>query len=156
MLLQHYHTSTNLSRKLDASPRYLQLQLGIPHNITLDYDKWGHLAPLSWFKMLWRSLHHFNIHLHMDGMCINPAAPQGKRPGCHGTDNWKEPQQKYNNEFEQMSRGLRNNIPLRHDDIQWAIFGAVCVRSRRQRFAVQVKFPRKSPTICWKHLCAYG
>jgi len=63
MLLQHYHTSTNLSRKLDASLRYLQLQLGMPHNpITLDYDKWGHLAPLSWVKMLWRLLHHFNVH----------------------------------------------------------------------------------------------
>ena len=67
MLLQHYHTSTNLSRKLDASLRYLQLQLGTPHNpLTLDYDKWGHLAPLSWVKMLWRLLHHFNIHLHME------------------------------------------------------------------------------------------
>jgi hypothetical protein len=63
MLLQHYHTSTNLSRKLDSSLRYLQLQLGMPHNpITLDYDKWGHLAPLSWVKMLWRLLHHFNVH----------------------------------------------------------------------------------------------
>ena len=37
MLLQHYHTSTNLSRKLDEFLRYLQLQLGTPHNpITLD------------------------------------------------------------------------------------------------------------------------
>ncbi len=64
--MQHYHTSTNLSRKLDASLRYLQLQLGTPHNLLfLDYAKWGHLAPLSWVKMLWRSLHHFNIHLHM-------------------------------------------------------------------------------------------
>jgi hypothetical protein len=45
MLLQHYHTSTNLSRKLEASLKYLQLQLGTPHNpITLDYDKWRHLA----------------------------------------------------------------------------------------------------------------
>jgi hypothetical protein len=53
MLLQHYHTSTNLSRKLDASLRNFQLQLGTPHNpLTLDYDKWGHLAPLSWVKML--------------------------------------------------------------------------------------------------------
>ena len=67
MLLQHHHTSTNLSRKLEASLRYLQLQLGTPHNpFTLDYDKWGHLAPLSWVKMLWRSLHHFNIHLHLE------------------------------------------------------------------------------------------
>ncbi len=67
MLLQHHHTSTNLSRKLEASLRYLQLQLGTPHNpLTLDYDKWGHLAPLSWVKMLWRSLHHFNIHLHLE------------------------------------------------------------------------------------------
>jgi hypothetical protein len=57
---------TNLSRKLNASLRYLQLQLGMPHNpLLLDYDTWGHLAPLSWVKMLWRMLHHFDIHLHM-------------------------------------------------------------------------------------------
>ncbi len=66
MLMRHYHTSTNLSRKLDALLRYLQLQLGTPHNLfLLDYAVWGHLAPLSWVKMLWRTLHHFNIHLHM-------------------------------------------------------------------------------------------
>jgi hypothetical protein len=54
MLMQHYHTSTNLSRKLDASLRYLQLQLGMPHNpLLLNSDIWGHLAPLSWVKMLW-------------------------------------------------------------------------------------------------------
>jgi hypothetical protein len=47
-LMQHYHTSTNLSRKLDASLRYLQFQLGTPHNpFLLDYTVWGHLAPLS-------------------------------------------------------------------------------------------------------------
>jgi hypothetical protein len=31
MLLPHYTVSTNLSRKLDPSLRYLQLQLGTPH-----------------------------------------------------------------------------------------------------------------------------
>jgi hypothetical protein len=67
MLLQHYHSSTNLSRKLEVSLRYLQLQLGTPHNpFTLDYDNWGHLAPLSWVKMMWRSLHHFDIHIYME------------------------------------------------------------------------------------------
>ncbi len=66
ILMQHYHTFTNLSRKLDASLRYLQLQLDTPHNpLLLDYTVWGHLAPLSWVKMLWRTLHYFNIHLHM-------------------------------------------------------------------------------------------
>ncbi len=66
MLLQHYHVSTNLSRKLDASLWYLQLQLGTPHNpLMLDFTKWGYLAPLSWVKMLWKSLHHFNIQLYM-------------------------------------------------------------------------------------------
>ena len=40
MLLQHYHTSTALSKKLDASFWYLQLQLGTPHNpLTLPFDK---------------------------------------------------------------------------------------------------------------------
>jgi hypothetical protein len=72
MLMQHYHTSTNLGRKLDVSLRYLQLQLGTPHNpLTLDYAKWGQLAPLSWVKMLWRLLHHFKIHLHIEFSTIS-------------------------------------------------------------------------------------
>jgi hypothetical protein len=66
MLFQHYHISTNLSWKLDASLWYLQLQLGTPNNLlTLDFLKWGHLATLSWVNMLWKSLHHYNIQLHM-------------------------------------------------------------------------------------------
>ncbi len=66
MLFQHYHISMNLSRKLDASLQYLQLQLGTPHNpLALDFLKWGHLAPFSWVKMLWKSLGHFNIQLYM-------------------------------------------------------------------------------------------
>jgi hypothetical protein len=32
MFFQHYHVSTNLSKKLDASLGYLQLQVGTPHN----------------------------------------------------------------------------------------------------------------------------
>jgi hypothetical protein len=47
--------------------RYLQLQLGTLHNpFTLDYNRWGYLAPLSWVKMLWCLLHHFNIMLYMN------------------------------------------------------------------------------------------
>ena len=66
MLLQHYHTSTALSKKLDASFKYLQLQLGTPYNpLTLPFNQWGYLAPLSWVKMLWHSLDTFNIQLHM-------------------------------------------------------------------------------------------
>ncbi len=66
MLIQHYHTLSNLSRKLDASLGYLQLQLSMPGNLLeLNFNVWGHLAPLLWVKMLWKSLYHFNIHLHM-------------------------------------------------------------------------------------------
>ena len=66
MLMQHYHTSSNLSWKLDASLGYLQLQLGTPGNpLELDFSVWGYLVPLSWVKMLRKSLHHYNIHLHM-------------------------------------------------------------------------------------------
>jgi hypothetical protein len=74
MHFQHYHVFTNLSRKLDGSLRYLQLQLGTPQNpLMLDFTKWGHLAPLSWVKMLWKSLHHFNIQLYMSfPMIPNP------------------------------------------------------------------------------------
>ena len=40
MLFQHYHVSTNLSRKLDASIRYLQLQIDTPQNpLMLDFTK---------------------------------------------------------------------------------------------------------------------
>jgi hypothetical protein len=81
LLLQHYHTSTNLSRKLDASLRYLQLQLGMPHNLLmLEYAKWGHLAPLSWAKMLWLSLHHFNVHQYGGLSKIWASAVRGSRP----------------------------------------------------------------------------
>jgi hypothetical protein len=63
--------STSPSWKLDASLWYLQLQLHTLHNpLTLDYNKRGHLAPLSWVKMLWRLLHYFNIHLHMESQPI--------------------------------------------------------------------------------------
>jgi hypothetical protein len=66
MLMQHYHTPTNLSRKLDTSLQYLQLQLGTPPNpFLLDYSVWGHLAPILWVMMLWQTLHHFDIHLYM-------------------------------------------------------------------------------------------
>ncbi len=74
MLMQHYHTSTNLSRNLDALLQYLQLQLVMPQNpLLLDYIVWGHLAPLLWVKMLWRTLHHFDIHLYMAYTPILPC-----------------------------------------------------------------------------------
>ena len=66
LLLQHYNTGSSLSKKLDASLRYLQLQLGT--NICpldLPYDTWSYLAPLSWVKMRWRTLQvsGFTVHL---------------------------------------------------------------------------------------------
>ncbi len=79
MFFQHYHTSTNLSKKLDASLGYLQLQIGTPNNPFLqDYAKWGYLAPLSWVKMLWKSLHHFKIMLYMKFPSIAPPRENDK------------------------------------------------------------------------------
>jgi hypothetical protein len=73
MFFQHYHVSTNLSKKLVASLGYLQLQAGTPHNpFTHDYSKWGELAPLSWVIMLWKSLHYFDITLYMSFPTIKP------------------------------------------------------------------------------------
>jgi hypothetical protein len=70
--LQHYHMPAKISKKLDTSLHYLQLQLGMPHNLlTLDYGKWGHLAHLSWVKMFGRSLQQLNFHLHMN----HPSIP---------------------------------------------------------------------------------
>jgi hypothetical protein len=61
IFFQHYHISTNVSKKLDASLGYLQLQIGTPHNpFTLNYTRWG-ILPLSWVQMLWQSLHHLDI-----------------------------------------------------------------------------------------------
>jgi len=75
---------TNLSRKLDASLRYLQLQLGSPHNpLLLDYSVWDHLAPLSWVKMLWQTLHYFDVHLYMAYPSI---APPREREIFHSLD----------------------------------------------------------------------
>jgi hypothetical protein len=58
---------SNISKKLDISLRYLQLQIGTPYNPSnLDYKQWGFLAPLWWVKMLWSSLQHFNITIQMN------------------------------------------------------------------------------------------
>ncbi len=66
LLLKQCHTPLIMSKKLEASIRYLQLQLGSNQNpLTLDYDQWGYLAPQSWGKMLWRSVYHFNINIYM-------------------------------------------------------------------------------------------
>jgi hypothetical protein len=96
MLLQHYHTSTNLSRKLEASLRYLQLQLGTPHHIGL--QQMG--TPSTTFLgqdvvEVATPLQHPSAH----GMCNNSKS-QGKRPGSNGTDIWEGPQQKDDKKFE--------------------------------------------------------
>ena len=66
LMMQHYHTPSNLSRKLDVSLNYQQLQVGTNKNpLTLNYDKWGHLATFSWTKMLWRSLKYHAVDLYM-------------------------------------------------------------------------------------------
>jgi hypothetical protein len=77
MFFQHYHISTNLNKKLDAFLVYLQLQIGTPCNpFSFDYTKWEALAPLSWVKMLWKLLHHFDITLHMSFLMIPPPREQ--------------------------------------------------------------------------------
>ena len=66
LLQQHYENGTLLSSKLSASLACLQLQLGT--NVCpfdLEYDKWSHFAPLSWVKMLWRTLHVCGFQLHL-------------------------------------------------------------------------------------------
>ena len=66
MLMQHYHTPTNIGRKLDVSLRLLQLQIGTAANpLLLEYDVWGDLAPRSWVKMLWKSLDRAQVKVHM-------------------------------------------------------------------------------------------
>ena len=48
LLLQHCSTFTPISNKLNASLRYLQLQLGTKEcPLDLPYEEWAYLAPLS-------------------------------------------------------------------------------------------------------------
>ncbi len=79
MFFQHYHVSTNLSKKLDALLGYLHLQIRTPSNPFLqDYNKWGNLVPVSWVKMLWKLLHHFKITLQMKFSTIAPPQESNK------------------------------------------------------------------------------
>ena len=66
LLLQHYNAHSPISDKLNASLKYLQLQLGTNKcPLDLQYEEWGYLAPLSWIKMLWKTLQltGFQVHL---------------------------------------------------------------------------------------------
>ena len=66
LFLQHYHTSSTLSKKLDASLRWMQLQLGTNKcPFELEYEVWGYLATLSWVKMFWRSLQSSKMEIQM-------------------------------------------------------------------------------------------
>ena len=67
LLLQHYKAGSSLSGKLDASLAYLQIQLGVNVcPLDLEYDRWHYLAPLSWIKMLWRTLQVTGFEIHLD------------------------------------------------------------------------------------------
>ena len=70
LLLQNYGTDSVLSNKMDTSLAYLQLQLGVnccPFDLV--YDEWHYMAPLSWMKMLWRTLQVTGVELHLDYDC---------------------------------------------------------------------------------------
>lgn len=67
LLLQHYKTSSPLSRKLDMSLAYFQLQLGVNvYPLDLCYEDWHCMAPLSWVKMLWRTLQVTGFEIHLE------------------------------------------------------------------------------------------
>ena len=67
LLLQHYKSTSSLSKKLDASIAYLQLQLGVNVcPLDLCYEDWHFLAPLSWVKMLWKTLSVMGFELHLE------------------------------------------------------------------------------------------
>ena len=56
-MLQQYHRLTLIGKQLETSIALLQLQLGTSKGpLALDYEECGRCAPLSWIKMLWRTL----------------------------------------------------------------------------------------------------
>jgi hypothetical protein len=129
MFFEHYHVSTTLSKKLDASLGYLQLQVGTPQNpFTQDYSRWGKLAPLSWVKMLWKSIHYFNITLHMLFPTI--ASPQAQ-PGYYGDYFLTELQFHRDHTDKQMQSISSDTIPLGHNDCGRKMPGAFCHRPRK-------------------------
>ena len=67
LLLQHYCTGSSLSCKLSASISFLQLQLGVNVcPLDLPYEDWHYMAPLSWVKMLWRTLQVTGFELYLE------------------------------------------------------------------------------------------
>ena len=56
-----------MSKKLDTSLAYLQIQLGVNVcPLDLVYDDWHYLASLSWVKMLWRTLQVTGFEIYLD------------------------------------------------------------------------------------------
>jgi hypothetical protein len=55
---QHYGSSLTVGKKLTTSMHWLQLQIGcVGCPLLEDFDKIGLLAPTSWIKSFWESLH---------------------------------------------------------------------------------------------------
>ena len=73
LFCQHYGSQSTIGKKLLASTHWLQLQIGCTGCPLLeDYDTWGHLAPLSWIKSFWESLHRCPGDIHIDFAGIEP------------------------------------------------------------------------------------
>ena len=66
MLLQHYRSGSAIGKQLDNSLSLLQLQIGTNMcRLDLAYGEWGKCVPVSWIKMLWKTLHVSGLGVHL-------------------------------------------------------------------------------------------
>ena len=124
LLLQHYNTCSPVSNKLNASLKYLQLQLGTNKcPLGLQYEEWGYLAPLSWIKMLWKTLQvtGFQVHLKYNELTLPRRGDVVVMEYAMSMGLDKE-------DLLSMSRvkGKLGILFVRHDDSQREAFGGVC------------------------------
>jgi hypothetical protein len=73
MFVQHYGSQSIVGKKLMSSMHWLQLQIGcVECPLLADFDKWGHLAPVSWIISFWESLHRCpgGLEIEFEGVCL--------------------------------------------------------------------------------------
>jgi hypothetical protein len=77
MLIQHYDAGTTLAKKMSASIKALQIEIGCTGSPFVEnYEELHLLATLCWTKSLWERLHYYKFCVHFDhGLWVSCKIP---------------------------------------------------------------------------------
>ena len=80
-LIRHWQTDSTLGQVLQLVYESFQMEVGLDGNVlTRSYEKLGHLASHSWFKVLWQYSSLYKVQIALDPKYLLTPTRQGDKP----------------------------------------------------------------------------